>query len=82
MSEFTTYEAAVTRARKQGSLADDAAQMAGFCANALQIIVGAVSPKLVREGAQATGLSDKDLMKLAASDSHAVAELHGSDARR
>jgi hypothetical protein len=37
------YEAALTRAKKQGSLADDAAQMAGFCANSIQVPVGAGS---------------------------------------
>jgi hypothetical protein len=36
-----------------------------FCESSLQILVGAVSPKLVWEGAQAKGLTTRDLAKLA-----------------
>ena len=50
-----SYDAALKRYRKAAPgrrvLLDDAAQMAGFCADTLQLVAGAVSPKLVWQGA-------------------------------
>jgi hypothetical protein len=44
--------------------ATDAQLMAAFCADNLQILVGAFSPQLVWEGAQKAGLTTRDLAKL------------------
>lgn len=46
-----TYEQALAAARKVGNAnADDAGAMALYCADILQFMVGAASPKLVWEG--------------------------------
>jgi len=69
------YQEALARYRASGaSKADDAAMMAAFCEFDLQTLVGAVSPTLVWEGAQAKGLSTKDLAHLA-KDPTAISEL-------
>jgi hypothetical protein len=61
-----TYEQAKAAGRKAGAAhATDPELMAMFCESSLQILVGAVSPKLVWEGAQAKGLTTRDLAKLA-----------------
>lgn len=70
------YADALERERKQGSGAcDDAAAMAGYCRNILQIMVGAASPQLVWEGAQAKGMTLLELARLAGDDPLAVHEL-------
>lgn len=70
------FLAAHQRYRKVGaSRADDAAVMAGFCADDLQILVGAASPQLVWEGAQRAGLTTLQLAELCNTDPAAVHEL-------
>lgn len=70
------YAMALAAARKAGARhADDAGLMALFCADTLQHLVGAVSPQLVWEGAQRSGLSTADLRDLCAKDCMAVDEL-------
>lgn len=71
-----TYAAALKRGRKQGAGAcDDAAAMALYCDGPLQTLAGAVSPQLVWEGAQASGLSLLELARMTAREPMAVAEL-------
>ncbi len=72
----SNYTDALARAKKMGvSHCDDAAFMATFCANVLQHLVGAVSPKLVWNGAQSKGLTTVALTRLAHDDIMAVADL-------
>jgi hypothetical protein len=71
-----TYEDALAKAETVGAAhADDAGLMALFCENNLQIVVGAVAPKLVWEGAQRKGMTARDLARLAGKDPIAVGEL-------
>lgn len=71
-----TYAEALVRYRHAGSSqADDAALMAAFCRNDLQILVGAVSPRLVWEGAQREGLSAQQLARMTATNPTGVSEL-------
>lgn len=70
-----TYTHALERLRRQGAAhADDQAVMAGFCEGTLQLLVGAVSPKLVWEGATKKGLTASELLHLC-DDPLAVADL-------
>ncbi|MEU9405793.1 hypothetical protein AB0E08_08810 [Streptomyces sp. NPDC048281] len=70
------YEKTLAAARKAGaSHAGDAGVMALFCADTLQILLGALSPELVWEGAQRRGLSAAALVSLCASDPQAVCDL-------
>lgn len=70
------YQQTLKSARTTGAAAaTDAQLMALFCAGPLQTLVGAVSPKLVWEGAQKKGLSTQDLATLCARDTMAVSEL-------
>ena len=62
-----TYDDALAELKTRGaSRASDAAIMAGFCDSALQITVGAVSPRLVWEGAQSRGMTALELVALCA----------------
>lgn len=71
-----TYDQALTEARKVGAAhATDAGAMALFCDANLQILVGAVSPQLVWEGAQRKGLTFRELAHLAGTDPMAVSNL-------
>lgn len=71
-----TYEEALAEGQRLGAgVCDDAAAMALFCAGSLQHIVGAVSPKLVWEGAQKAGLSLLELGRLCAQSPKTVHEL-------
>ncbi|MFE0207021.1 hypothetical protein [Streptomyces sp. NPDC058985] len=73
---YPTYEAALAAGREIGARrADNAALMALFCDGPLQTLVGAVSPKLVWEGAQAKNLTTKALGKLCLTDVMAVSDL-------
>lgn len=73
---IVSYDEALERGNKLGaSKADDAAVMALFCAYSLQPLVGAVSPKLVWEGAQYRGMTSADLAKLAAENPAATEDL-------
>lgn len=59
------YRETLAAAKKVGaSKATDPQLMALYCDGPLQTVVGAVSPKLVWEGAQTTGLTTQQLMKL------------------
>jgi hypothetical protein len=49
--------------------------MALFCEYDVQIVVGAVAPKLVWEGAQRRGMTARELARLAGTDPIAVGEL-------
>lgn len=72
----TTYEQALTEAQTAGAVhAGDAQLMAMFCHNNLQTLIGAVSPRLVWEGAQKRGLSMDDLARMCADEPGAVADL-------
>lgn len=63
--EGTEFAAALRSGAKVGmSHATDAEVMAGFCNDTIQLLVGAVSGRLVWEGAQARGMSSKDLLKV------------------
>lgn len=67
------YENTLKAARRAGaSRANDAQLMALYCADTLQLIAGAVSPALVFEGAQKSGLTTA---QLAALKPRAVSEL-------
>lgn len=71
-----TYQEALDAGKKIGaSRASDESVMAMFCESSLQIIVGAVSPRLVWEGAQKAGMTGLDLARLASTDPDAVHEL-------
>ncbi|MET8864690.1 hypothetical protein ABZW11_17270 [Nonomuraea sp. NPDC004580] len=76
MSAALTYEQALAAARKVGNAnADDAGAMALYCADILQHMVGAASPKLVWEGAQKAGMTHLQLALLAQKDPAAVHDL-------
>lgn len=71
-----TYKDALREARTVGAAhASDAAEMALFCAGPLQLLAGAVSPRLVWEGAQKRGLTTQDLAAMCLREATAVAEL-------
>lgn len=71
-----TWEQALAEAKEKGvGRCSDHALMASFCDASLQYIVGAVSGQLVWEGAMRTGLSAKELARLANRDPLACSEL-------
>lgn len=73
---MTTYAATLKAAKTIGaSKASEPQLMALYCDGPLQTIAGAVSPALVWEGAQKSGLSTLELGKLALDDPYAVGEL-------
>ena len=73
---YPSYEAALAAGKRIGARrADDNALMALFCAGPLQTLVGAVSPELVWDGAQAEGLTTQQLGTLANSDVMAISDL-------
>lgn len=70
------YEDALAESRRVGAAhADDAGQIAGLCESAVQAVCGAVSPKLVYEGAMKKGLSAKEFGRLLGSDPRAIEAL-------
>lgn len=70
------YTAALARAKKAGtSKAADGDFMAQCCKNLIPVLVGAVSPKLVWEGAMLKGVTSSELMRMCHTDPSAVAEL-------
>ena len=74
-----TYEAALARADTVGSArADDAAVSAQFCRDCLPLLVGAISSRLVWEGAQKRGLTFLQLGRLAG-DPLAIDDLQWED---
>lgn len=65
MSKTSTYSAALKAADKAGAVqATDPQLMAMFCASSIQILLGAVSPQLIWEGAQKSGLTTRELTAL------------------
>jgi len=71
-----TFEETLVSAKKTGaSRCSDAELLALFCNTSLQILCGAVSPKLVFEGAQKKGLSAKEVLQMAKDNPQAVADL-------
>lgn len=71
-----TYEQALAEAKTRGtSKCSDAAAMAQFCDANIQILIGAVSPQLVWEGAQKKGLTFLQFGRLCGKNPRAVAEL-------
>ena len=73
---MATYQEALREAHTVGAAhAPDMVETALFCAGPLQTLVGAVSPRLVWEGAQKRGLAAADLAVLCLRDPAAVADL-------
>ena len=61
----TAFAAALQREADQGSgRCDDAAAMAGFLEGCAQTLLGAVSARLLWEGAQAVGLTNLEMAHL------------------
>jgi hypothetical protein len=79
--EGTPYAAALISGASTGmSRATDAEVMAAFCEHDLQLLVGAVSPRLVWEGAQARGMASRDLLRIVGKqDLDALDELQFGD---
>jgi len=70
-----TYEAALKSGHKKGAAhCNDTEMLAWFCSG-LQLTCGAISPKLVFEGAQKKGLTAREVAKLAHNDPMAIEEL-------
>ena len=73
---MANYENTLKAAKAVGaSRANNEEMLALFCAGPLQTLCGAVSPKLVFQGAQTKNLTYSELAALAATDSMAVADL-------
>jgi hypothetical protein len=71
-----TYEAALKRAKDKGvGRCDAAALMAHICKYNIPMLVGAVSPQLVWEGAMTKGLTSKQLLEMARRDIMEVDDL-------
>jgi hypothetical protein len=71
-----TYEEALAEATRLGtSRCTDPALMATICRDVLPITVGAIAPQLVWEGAQKQGLTTRQLVALAITDTMAVDDL-------
>lgn len=71
-----TYDEALAEARKTGvGKCSDAAAMAAFCEAPLPILAGAVSPRLVWEGAMARGMKLTDLARRAGDGSTFISDL-------
>jgi hypothetical protein len=69
---MTDYGRALKRAKGNFSRCDDAALMASFCEHDIQILAGAVSPRLVWEGAQRKGMTTRELAALCHDDPRAI----------
>ncbi len=73
---MSAYQQALKAAAAAGTMAaTDAQFMAVFCESSIQVLCGALSPQLVWEGAQKTGLTTLELARLASTDPNAVEEL-------
>lgn len=71
-----TWEQALAEAERIGtSRCSDAAVMAQFCQGSIHILIGAVSPQLVWEGAQKKGLTFLEFGRLCGGDRRAVEAL-------
>jgi len=69
------YQAALARARGNVKNCDDAAHMASLLEGTAHILIGAVSPRLVWQGAQARGMTTMELAELIHSDPIKAADL-------
>lgn len=70
------YEDVLKKGLEVGaSHASDSELMAMFCDSTIQLLCGAVSPKLVWEGAQNKGMTSLELAEMANNDPSGVAEL-------
>lgn len=70
------YASALKVCRAKGAThAPNDALMAGLCQDVVQILVGAVSPQLVWEGAMKKGLTAKELLNLCHTDFMAIDDL-------
>lgn len=70
------FDEALKESKSVGaSRCSDAAAMASFCEHTLQLLVGAVSPQLVWEGAMKQGMTFRELAELANRDPMSVADL-------
>lgn len=73
---MSAYTQALATATKTGvSQCTDAQLMATFCQSSIQTVCGAVSPELVWDGAQKTGMTTLELARLAKRDPRAVEAL-------
>lgn len=71
-----TYAEVIASGRAIGaSRATDAQAMALFCESSIQILLGAVSPKLIWEGAMKKGLTFRELAALVSNDPRAAEDL-------
>lgn len=71
-----TYEEALAEGHKVGfGVCSDAAAMAGYCDTTIQHIIGAVSPKLVWDGAMKKKLTLLELGHLCITDPREVEAL-------
>jgi hypothetical protein len=72
---MTAYEQALKRASGSIAHCDDPALMASFLAGSAQLLLGAVSPRLIWEGAQRMGLTTAQVAELIHHDPGAAREL-------
>lgn len=77
----TPYAAALARAKGNIRNCDDAALMASHLEANAQLLLGAVSPRLIWEGAQAKHMTTMQLVTLMHDDPDAAADLMWEEAR-
>jgi hypothetical protein len=70
-----TYEAALKSGKKIGASNCNETELLAWICSGLQLTCGAVSPKLVFEGAQKKGLKAKDIAKMVHDNPAAIEEL-------
>lgn len=76
MAAAQTYTQALAATRSTGTMQlTDPQHMALFCDSSIQILLGAVSPQLIWEGAQKSGLTAQELTKLIHGDPDAARDL-------
>ncbi len=71
-----SFDEALALLRRVGAAhADTAGQLAGLCSSVLRLTCGALSPRLVYEGAMKRGLTASQLSDMMSSDPSAVEAL-------
>ncbi len=70
-----TYQEALKEAKGNLAHCSDAAAMAAYCDGLIQFLVGAVSPRLIWEGAMRRGMTALALARLAQTDPAATEAL-------
>jgi hypothetical protein len=75
MPTAQTYAQALNATRATGTKLTDPQHMALFCDSSIQILLGAVSPQLIWEGAQKSGLTTRELVELVHEDPDAARDL-------